>query len=238
MNVKQFILFTTLLLCMNTTEIVNAQDWANLNYFKEENAKIGLPRTCDDRVVFMGNSITKGWSDKAPNFFKNPNYINRGISGQTSPQMLLRFKQDVVKLYPKVVVILAGVNDIAENTGPTTLEMIEDNIYSMSQLAHAHNIEVVFCSVLPTNDFPWNRGLEPAEKIVELNNRLKKYADIHGIVYADYYTSMVDDKNGLKEEYTSDGVHPTKEGYEIMAPIAEMAIARALIMWQQKNKKE
>lgn len=224
-----------LLLFMNIVFKTNAQDWANLNRFKEENSEIGLPRTNEDRVIFMGNSITQGWKEQVPEFFDNPNYVNRGIGGQTTPQMLIRFRQDVINLYPKVVVILAGTNDIAGNTGPSTLEMIEDNLYSMAELAKTHNIEVVLCSVLPVFDYPWQTGLKPAEKIIELNVRIKKYADTHGIVYADYFTEMVDTQNGLKSEYTNDGVHPTKAGYEVMAPIAEKAIARALILWS-RNK--
>lgn len=224
-----------LLLSMNVIFKANAQDWANLNRFKEENKEIGLPRTNEDRVVFMGNSITQGWGDQVPDFFEN-NYINRGIGGQTTPQMLIRFRQDVIKLYPKVVIILAGTNDIAGNTGPSTLEMIEDNLYSMAELAQAHKIAVVLCSVLPVYDYPWQTGLEPSQKIIELNKRIKKYADTHGIVYADYFTAMVDDRNGLKAEYSSDGVHPTRAGYDVMAPIAEKAIARALILWRNNNK--
>lgn len=224
-----------LLLFMNVVFETNAQDWANLNRFKEENNEVGLPRTNEDRVVFMGNSITQGWIEQVPEFFDNPNYINRGISGQTTPQMLIRFRQDVLKLYPKVVVILAGTNDIAGNTGPSTLEMIEDNLRSMAELARAHNVEVVLCSVLPVYDYPWQTGLEPSKKIIELNNRIQKYADTRGMVYADYFTDMVDNQNGLRSEYTKDGVHPTKAGYDVMAPIAEKAIARALILWNSNK---
>ncbi len=234
------LLRTTLLslffLFMNYTFNANAQDWANLNRFQEANSEVGLPKTNEDRVVFMGNSITQGWIERIPDFFDNPNYINRGISGQTTPQMLLRFRQDVLKLYPKVVIILAGTNDIAGNTGPSTLEMIEDNLYSMAELAKAHNIEVVLCSVLPVFDYPWKTGLEPADKIIELNERIKNYANTNGFVYADYFTPMADERNGLKEEYTFDGVHPTADGYAVMAPIAEKAIARALILWSNNNK--
>jgi lysophospholipase L1-like esterase len=142
----------------------------------------------------------------------------------------------VIKLNPKVVVILAGTNDIAGNTGPSSLEMIEDNLYSMAELAKANNIEVVLCSVVPVFDYPWRKGLEPAEKIIELNKRIKEYADTHGVVYADYFEAMVDERNGLKAEFTKDGVHPNHAGYEVMAPIAEKAIARALIMWNNNNK--
>ena len=221
---------------MNITFKASAQDWANLDRFKEENTELGLPKTNEDRVVFMGNSIIEGWEEYLPEFFDNTNYINRGIGGQTTPQMLIRFRQDVLNLYPKVVLILAGTNDIAGNTGPSTLEMIENNIYSMAELATAHNVEVVLCSVLPVYDYPWQTGLEPAGKIIELNRRIKNYANTHGVVYADFFSPMVDEKNGLKNEYTYDGVHPIKAGYEVMAPIAEKAIDRALILRINNNK--
>lgn len=221
---------------MNITFKASAQDWANLDRFKEENTELGLPKTNEDRVVFMGNSIIEGWEEYLPEFFDNTNYINRGIGGQTTPQMLIRFRQDVLNLYPKVVLILAGTNDIAGNTGPSTLEMIENNIYSMAELATAHNVEVVLCSVLPVYDYPWQTGLEPAGKIIELNRRIKNYANTHGVVYADFFSPMVDEKNGLKNEYTYDGVHPIRAGYEVMAPIAEKAIDRALILRINNNK--
>ncbi len=147
--------------------------------------------------------------------------------------MLLRFRQDVIDLWPKVVVILAGVNDIAGNTGPSSLEMIEDNLHSMTELAHAHGIQVVLCSVLPAYDFPWRKGLEPAPKIVELNKRIKEYASKKGVVYCDFFSAMADDRNGLPEELSGDGVHPNKEGYAVMQPIVENAIARALLMWKE-----
>lgn len=226
------------LISMNVIFKTNAQDWPNLNRFKEENKDVGMPTTCDDRIVFMGNSITQGWKEKLPEYFDNPNYINRGIGGQTTPQMLLRFRQDVVKLYPKVVVILAGTNDIAGNTGPSTLEMIEDNIHSMVEIAKSNGIEVVLCSILPVYDYPWKTGQNPSQKIIELNSRLKEYANTKGLVYADFFSSMVDERNGLKSEYSKDGVHPLKEGYEVMVPIADQAIARALIMWKQNSEKK
>jgi len=231
MNVKKLIFaLVWLMSCVMMTE---AQDWANLNRFREDNAKLGNARTCDNRVVFMGNSITQGWIDKVPGFFANRPYINRGIGGQTTPQMLLRFRQDVLQLWPKVVVILAGVNDIAGNTGPSTLEMIEDNLHSMTELAQAHGIQVVLCSVLPAYDFPWRPGLEPAPKVVELNKRIKAYAAKSGVVYCDFFSAMADDRNGLPKELSEDGVHPNKDGYAIMAPIVETSIARALLMWKE-----
>lgn len=225
-----------LLLTMMTTVamMAEAQDWANLNRFREENAKLAAARTCDDRVVFMGNSITQGWIDRVPEFFAERHYINRGIGGQTTPQMLIRFRQDVIHLRPKVVVILAGINDIAGNTGPSTLEMIEDNLHSMTELAQANGIEVVLCSVLPAYDFPWRPGQEPAEKVVELNRRIEAYASTKGAVYCDYFTAMADERNGLPEELSGDGVHPNEAGYAIMAPLVEKAIARALLMWKEK----
>ena len=229
-------LLITLFLFMNITLKTNAQDWPELNRFKEQNAEIGLPKANEDRVVFMGNSITEGWKNLLPEYFTNQNYINRGIGGQTTPQMLLRFRQDVIKLQPKVVIILAGTNDIAGNTGPSTLEMIEDNLYSMAELAKLHNIEVVLCAVLPVYDYPWQTGLEPANKIIELNQRIKKYANTHGLVYADYFSPMADERKGLKAKYTDDGVHPTRAGYEAMVPVAEEAIEKALMLWKNNNK--
>ena len=231
MNVKK--LFLALVFVMSGILLAEAQDWANLNRFREENVQWGPARTCDDRVVFMGNSITQGWKEKVPEFFEGRPYINRGISGQTTPQMLLRFRQDVLKLWPKVVVILAGTNDIAGNTGPSTLEMIEDNIHSMTELAQAHGIQVVLCSVLPAYDYPWRPGLEPALKIVELNRRIKQYAGTRGAVYCDFFSAMADERDGLPKELSEDGVHPNKEGYAMMRPLVENAIARALLMWKE-----
>ena len=226
---KLYIILLIVGVCFFTAE---AQDWANLERFREANEKLAPSLECDDRVVFMGNSITQGWIDQVPEFFApEKHYINRGIGGQTTPQMLIRFRQDVISLRPKVVVILAGTNDIAGNTGPSTLEMIEDNIRSMTELAQANGIQVVLCSIVPAYDYPWKPGLEPAPKIVELNSRLKKYASTRGAVYCDYFTAMADDRNGLPAELSGDGVHPNKEGYAIMHPIVENAIARALLMW-------
>lgn len=211
-----------------------AQDWPNLNRFKEANEKLAPAKKSDNRVVFMGNSITQGWIEQMPEFFApEKNYINRGIGGQTTPQMLIRFRQDVVDLNPKVVVILAGTNDIAGNTGPSTLEMIEDNIHSMTEIAQANGIVVVLCSVLPVYDYPWRTGLEPAPKIIELNRRIKEYAKKNGAIYCDYFTALADERNGLPKELSGDGVHPNKAGYAIMQPIVDEAIARALKKWKK-----
>ncbi|MCW5910773.1 MAG: alpha/beta hydrolase fold domain-containing protein [Cyclobacteriaceae bacterium] len=203
-------------------------DWANLKRFENDNKKVLQPAASENRIVFMGNSITEGWSKLHPDFWKDKPYINRGISGQTTPQMLLRFKQDVIDLKPKVVVILAGTNDIAGNTGSMTLEQSRDNIIAMAQLAKANGIKVVLSSVIPAYDFPWRPGLEPAGKIVALNQMIKRYCDANKIVYLDYHAAMKDERNGLKNELGYDGVHPNEAGYKVMGPLAEKAIAEAL----------
>ncbi|MEQ9377894.1 MAG: SGNH/GDSL hydrolase family protein [Imperialibacter sp.] len=205
-----------------------AQDWPNFAKYREQNAALAPPAKGENRIVFMGNSITEGWSKVNPEFFEGKPYINRGISGQTTPQMLVRFRADVINLKPAVVIILAGTNDIAGNTGPSTLEMIADNIYSMVELAQANGIKVVLSSTLPAYDYPWKPGMEPAPKIVALNKMIKAYADKNKIIYVDYFSAMVDDRDGLPTELAKDGVHPTKAGYNVMEPLAEAAIAKAL----------
>jgi lysophospholipase L1-like esterase len=214
-------------LCLSS-QFTNAQDWPNLKRFQEENAKLAAPAANEKRVVFMGNSITEGWKNSSPEFFNGRPYINRGISGQTTPQMLIRFHQDVVNLKPKVVVLLCGINDIAGNTGPSTLEMIQDNIAAMAEIARANKINVVLSSVLPAFDFPWKPGMEPANKVIALNKWIKAYAAQHNLVYLDYFTAMKDERNGLSEDLAKDGIHPTKKGYAIMEPLAEKAIAQAM----------
>lgn len=205
------------------------QDWPNLNRYKEENAKLEVLNSNDhSRVVFMGNSITEGWLNKRPDFFSANQYINRGISGQTTPQMLLRFRQDVIALKPMAVVILAGINDIAQNTGPYSLEATSGNLFSMCELAKQNGIKVIICSVLPAADFPWKHGLEPAPKVVALNKVLKKYAEKNKLFYVDYFSAMVNEKWGLKEELGTDGVHPNEAGYAIMEPILQRAISKVL----------
>jgi lysophospholipase L1-like esterase len=200
------------------TDYTYGQDWADLKRYSAEN-KILQKTSAKDRVVFMGNSITEGWQEISYLFRNNPNFINRGISGQTSPQMLLRFRQDVIDLDPAVVVILAGTNDIAGNTGPATNEMIMNNIKCMAELAKAHNIEVILCSVLPVFDFFWNPGQNPATRIPELNDLIKSYAAQNNLHYADYFSAMKDEKNGLQTVYSEDGVHPNAKGYEVMESI-------------------
>ena len=207
---------------------VQAQDWPNLKKYQKENTALSIPSSDQKRIVFMGDSITEFWSVIDPDYFSVKSYINRGISGQTTPQMLIRFRADVIALQPTAVVILAGINDIAGNTGPSSIEMIWDNIFSMVELAKINNIKVILCSVLPAYDFPWKPNQEPIEKIKALNEIIKNYAKANNIVYVDYYSVMVDDRQGLKAKYSNDGVHPNKTGYQIMEPIVEKAIALVL----------
>jgi lysophospholipase L1-like esterase len=199
----------------------NLQDWANLNKYQKNNKE--LKKIIEpNRVVFMGNSITEGWSFFNKKFFIENPFVNRGISGQTTPQMLIRFKSDVVNLSPKSVVILAGINDIAGNTGPISIENSAENIISMAEIAKANNISVIICSTLPAIDFPWSPGLDPGPKVIKLNSILEKYCKENEVNYADYYSAMVDNKGGLKvPEYTSidDLVHPNKAGYKVMEEI-------------------
>src|SRR3954451_13006275 len=181
-----------------------ADDWPNLTRYREANAQLGPPKPGEQRVVFYGNSITEGWAPLFPKMFPGKPYVGRGISGQTTPQMLVRFRQDVVSLKPAVVVILAGTNDIAGNTGPSTGEMIEGNLASMTEIAKANGIHVVLSSVLPVYDYAWRPGLEPAPKIIALNKWMKRYAAKTGSVYLDYHTPMKDARDGLRADLTYD----------------------------------
>lgn len=205
------------------------KDWPNLARYAEENAKLPPPKPGENRVVFMGDSITDAWGRKYGKFFPGKPYVNRGISGQTTPQMLIRFRPDVIALKPKAVVILAGTNDIAGNTGPMTLEQIQGNIMSMAELAKANGIRVVLASLLPVCDYikPQTER-RPPEKIRALNAWMKEYARKNKLVYLDYYSAMVDDKQMFKRELTYDGLHPNDAGYEVMLPLAERAVAAAL----------
>ncbi len=204
------------------------QDWPQLNRYRDANAKVPPAAKNENRVVFFGDSITDGWT--LAEYFPEKPYINRGISGQTTAQMLIRFRPDVIALKPKVVVILAGTNDIAGNTGPMTIEMIEDNYISMAELARANGIKVVFASVLPIHDYGKTKVSErrPPEQILKLNQWLKNYCTVNGHVYLDYFSRMVDDKGMLKAELANDGLHPNAEGYKVMDPLAEGAIQQAL----------
>ena len=205
------------------------QDFAGLRRYRQANARLAAPAPGENRVVFMGDSITDAWSDHADEFFAAKPYVNRGISGQTTQQMLLRFRPDVIALKPKVVVILAGINDLAGNSGPTTPEEIERNLTSMAELAHANGIRVVLASILPAKRFPWRPELpNPTATILAMNAWIKDYATKNGCVYLDYFKPMADPQNGLKDELAEDAVHPNKAGYAIMGPLAEKAIAEAL----------
>lgn len=207
---------------------LNAQDWANLKGYQNENAALTAPAKGENRVVFMGNSITQGWKETHPNFFSENPFIDRGISGQTTPQMLIRFRQDVIALQPKVVVVLAGTNDIAGNTGPSTLEMIMDNLSSMADVANANKIKVILCSVLPAYDYPWKKGMEPNIKIPKLNKMIKAYCEKKGFYYLDFFSEMNDGNNGMITELTTDGVHCTAKGYDKMESMVKPAIEKAL----------
>ena len=212
------------------------KDWPALSRYHDDNAKVVEPAKNEQRVVFMGDSITDSWDNPSNGgFFPGKPYINRGISGQTTPQMVIRFRRDVIALKPKVVLILAGTNDIAGNTGPTTLEAIEDNLTAMAELAKLHKIRVVFASLLPISDYEVRNGQpiiqsvkRPPDKIKALNGWMKSYADANGLVYLDYFSAMVDDKGFLKDELSNDGLHPNPAGYAVMNPLAEAAIAASL----------
>lgn len=205
------------------------QDWPDLARYRDENATLPQPGSDEKRVVFMGDSITDGWGRRYGKFFPGKPYVNRGISGQTTPQMLIRFRPDVIALKPSAVVILAGTNDIAGNTGPETLEDIEGNLTSMAELAKANRIGVVLSSVMPVCDYIRPQiERRPPQKIIALNQWIKDYASQNGFVYLDYYSAMVDDSGMFKRELTYDGLHPNEAGYDVMGPLADKAITAAL----------
>jgi lysophospholipase L1-like esterase len=213
------------------------KDWPDLAHYRDANAKIVAAAKDEQRVVFMGDSITDMWVlPRFGGFFPGKPYIGRGIGGQTTPQMLLRFRADVMALQPHVVVILAGTNDIAGNTGPITLEETEANLASMAELARTNGIRVVLSSVMPVSNYGYDRDgnpldmrvKRPPERILELNTWIKKYAADRGHVYLDYFSSMVDEHGLLKKELSEDGLHPNSAGYAVMAPLAEKAIQGAL----------
>lgn len=216
-------LFMTLLF----SDLVVAQDWPNLSRFRNENSQLGAPKHGEKRVVFIGNSITEQWLKADTTFFKNHDLINRGIGGQTTPQMLLRFRQDVIDLKPVAVVILAGINDIAGNTGTSSVKMITDNLESMSQLAKASGIKVILCTLLPSNRIPWRENRNPSDSISELNTWIRHYGRLHGIDVAEYYSPLVDENNGLPEKYSGDGVHVNLDAYRIMEKVVIPFIEKA-----------
>lgn len=234
---RQLNVFCFLMISIFASFLSHAQDLRNLYEFtnfekyKESNTKYETPSSDEPRVVFMGNSITEAWVQVRPDFFNNSNFIGRGISGQTTPQMLLRFRKDVINLKPKVVVILAGINDIAQNTGYTPIDIIADNIMTMADIAKSHDIKVIICSVTPAIDFPWSPGLQPADKIIQLNKILEEYASQNDIQYVDYHSALKDENNGLRvPEFTSSGdlVHPNEAGYVVMEKLVKPAIDKAL----------
>ena len=217
-----------------TVEESRLHDWAQLGRYADANTKVAPPAKGEDRVVFMGDSITDIWHLQEA--FPGKPYINRGIGGQTTPQMLIRFRPEVVELNPKVVVILAGTNDLSGNTGPETLQMIEDNLSSMAELARVHRIRVVMASLLPVSNYGHNREGKPVdmrvsrppEKILALNQWIKQYCAENGFVYLDYFSALVDDSGLLKSDMSNDGLHPNAKGFAVMAPLAQKAIGEAL----------
>jgi lysophospholipase L1-like esterase len=209
---------------------VFTDDYGQLARYRDANATLQTPAPGENRVVFFGDSITDMW--KLEDYFPGKPYLNRGIGGQTTPQMLVRFRQDVIDLHPMVVVILAGTNDIAGNTGPMRLEDIQADYASMADLVRANHIAIVFSSVLPVHNYtPKSQELfaeRSPEKILALNRWLRDYCSANGLVYLDYFTAMVDDKGLLKRDLADDGLHPSVAGFKIMAPLAEAAIGKAL----------
>jgi lysophospholipase L1-like esterase len=196
-------------------------DWPELARYRAANETLSPDPA---RVVFYGDSITDAWTRNGGTFFPGKPYVNRGISGQTTAQMLVRFRQDVINLHPATVIILAGTNDIAGNTGPATPEMIADNFRSMTELAKANGIRVILASVLPAADYPWKKGMEPAPKIAALNKWLATYCAEQHLTYLDYYIPMADAAGGMKPGLSLDGVHPNAAGYAIMEPLAQAAL--------------
>ena len=211
-----------------TVIVAKAQDWADVKKYEVANAAIQSHATNEKRVIYMGDSITDFWISNDSVFFATKPYLDRGISGQTTGQMLLRFRQDVINLKPGVVVILAGINDIAENNGPEKLEDIFGNIVSMAELAKANDIKVVLSSLLPAFALPWRPAIDPLPKVNTLNEMIKSYAAKNHIVYLDYFTAMADSRGGLPANLSKDGIHPNLAGYKIMEPLADKAVNEAL----------
>jgi len=227
----------TLLLLTGMTPVLPRDAWAqtsrpmdsaNRARYADANARLGAPKDGEQRVVFMGNSITEAWAKHFATMFPGKPYVGRGISGETTRQMRARFADDVIALAPRVVVILAGTNDIAGNEGPVNNDVIQQNIAAMADSARAHGVRVVLCAVLPVYDYPWRPGLEPAPRIVALNRWLAGYAAAHGDEFVDLHTPLADERQGLPKQYAEDGVHPNVAGYQVMSPLVEAGIQRAL----------
>ena len=211
------------------TQAADELDWPNLERYRAENEKLKTSGTDKIRTVFMGDSITVGWSLNDPGFFSRNNFVNRGISGQTSPQMLIRFKQDAIHLSPELIIINAGTNDIAANTGPASPEMIIDNICSMAEIGLKNDIRIALSTILPVYKYPWNEKVTNVpDRIFEVNTALKKYSEKHSLIFIDYFSSMVNKKRGLKSAYGVDGVHPTKQGHEVMSNVVKNTIPGTL----------
>ncbi|MCC8410120.1 GDSL-type esterase/lipase family protein [Mucilaginibacter sp. UR6-1] len=233
---KSKLILTALLLCASSLFAQDKpaaedfrDDWADLRHYAAENKTLPAPASAEKRVVFLGSSIFEFWKTRMPEYFtNNKNYIDRGISGQISPQLLIRFRQDVIDLKPKAVIILAGSNDLAGSTGHVSIESIMNNVRSMAELAKTHNIKPILCAYLPVFEYPWKKAYPAAENIIALNKAIKLYAEQNKLVLLDYFTPLVDEKNGQRAELTLDGVHPNRKGYEIMARVTDEAIKRAL----------
>jgi lysophospholipase L1-like esterase len=223
MNCKLF-LFIAALVASSALSFGQQKDWANFSRYEQANTTI----TKNPTVVFMGNSITEGWQNADPEFFKENNYVGRGIGGQVTSQMLVRFRADVINLKPKAVVILAGTNDIAQNNGFIKVEHVFENIVSMAELAKANKMKVVICSVLPATVYSWRKDIDPIQPISELNSKLKEYAKKNKIAYADYFSVMVDERQGLKKEYQNDEVHPNKAGYVVMEEVIQKVLKKVI----------
>ena len=203
---------------ISLSAMLSAQDFANFGRYTQQNQDL-ISQNVVPNSVLMGDSITEGWFSTDPEFFTKNNFVGRGIGGQVTSQMLLRFREDVIKLKPKCVIILAGTNDIAENQGPISLDKVFGNIVSMAELAKANHIKVVLCSVLPAYDFPWRKDMKPADKVIALNKMINDYAQKNNITYVDYHSALKNEKNGLPKEIAEDGIHPNKSGYEKMEAI-------------------
>lgn len=222
---KKFLSLFMFMLCLGAAK---AQDWANIKKYEEANKLVQPPAPGEKRVVYMGDSITDFWINYDPDFFSGKPYLDRGISGQTTGQMLVRFREDVLNLKPDVVVILAGINDLAQNNGPSKIEDIFGNIVSMVELAKANHIKVVLSSLLPAYVMSWRPNINPVPLVKALNEMIKTYADQNKLVYLDYFTAMVDERQGLSSQLAKDEVHPNLNGYKVMEPLAEAAIKTAL----------
>ena len=206
-----------------------SDDWAALSKYQKENKSLKPPAKGEKRVVFLGSSIFEFWKQKDSAYFANHPYIDRGISGQISPQLLIRFRQDVINLQPKAVIILAGSNDLSSNKGHVSNETILNNIKSMAELAKKNRIKVILCKYLPIYEYPWNKNIKGvADQIIYLNNEIVNYAKANRFTILDYWTPLLDERNGQKAEYTEDGVHPNLAGYKVMETVTEKAIDKAL----------